>query len=162
MLTIFLKKIGYYPHKQNITLNVDTIRLDYAVWQRHLGNRLAKPWIIRLACQQGRSSTVTAEDPSQRPSLVAFIGHKYAGALLTWQHSVIEQRRRGELSRLLDWLWALEDGSGEPTGEECDGNSSYAIKCRMPMGKGEHPCPNSDFRHHQGRRLSANHLVIAQ
>ena len=25
------------------TLNVDTIRLDYAVWQRHLGNRLAKP-----------------------------------------------------------------------------------------------------------------------
>ena len=25
------------------TLNVDTIRLDYAVWQRHLGNRQAKP-----------------------------------------------------------------------------------------------------------------------
>ena len=25
------------------TVNVDTIRLDYAVWQRHLGNRLAKP-----------------------------------------------------------------------------------------------------------------------
>ena len=25
------------------TLNVDTNRLDYAVWQRHLGNRQAKP-----------------------------------------------------------------------------------------------------------------------
>ena len=80
------------------TLNVDTIRLDYAVWQRHLGNRLAKPLIIRLACQQGRSSTVTAEDPSQRPNLVAFIGQKYVGALLTRQHSVIEQRRCGELT----------------------------------------------------------------
>jgi len=76
--------------------------LDRAVWRPHLGNQLAKPCTIRLACQQGRGSTVKVKDPSQRSGLFGIIGQEHVGAPLAGHHSDLEQRRRGELTRLND------------------------------------------------------------